>query len=174
MRRSIALLVTCLLVAGCARAPSAVEPTLVAVEALGAACGEGIPDNVPSGLVEWQCGATSGGEAADHLIRGVTVDGNGEGVARVILVMDRDRMIIDGVGTYPGPDRLRAALALLVDRVAPLTASPALGDALGGWAGEEIATVVGSGRIQASCLEVGPCYLEIGPVGSPREPLQLP
>jgi hypothetical protein len=174
MHRPIALLVTGLLVAGCARAPSAVEPTLVAVEALGMVCGEGNPDNVPSGLVEWHCGATKGGEAAAHLILGVTVDGNSNGVARVWLAMDDDRMITDGVGTYPGPDRLRAALALVVDRVPPLTVAPALKDALRDWTGEEIATEIGNARIRAWCLLGGACSIEIGPVGNPTVPLQLP
>ena len=90
---TISVLAASLAVAGCNGAPSAVKPTLAAVEALGAACGDGQPDNVPSGLVEWQCRATDGGEADKQRIAGVTVDGNDHGVARVIVAMDRDRLI---------------------------------------------------------------------------------
>ena len=54
---TISVLAASLAVAGCNGAPSAVKPTLAAVEALRAACGDGQPDNVPrrawsSGSVE--------------------------------------------------------------------------------------------------------------------------
>lgn len=172
---TISVLAASLAVAGCNGAPSAVKPTLAAVEALGAACGDGQPDNVPSGLVEWQCRATDGGEADKQLIAGVTVDGNDHGVARVIVAMDRDRLIspTDAVRDDNGPDRLRAALALVVDRL-PLSVAPALAGALDGWAGEEISTEVGNARVHAWCVEEGACDFEISPIGNPNEPLQLP
>ena len=173
---TVSVLAATLAVAACNGAPSAVKPTLAAVEALGAACGDGQPDNVPSGLVEWQCRATDGGEADKQLIAGVTVDGNDHGVARLIVAMDRDRLIAttERVGDFAGPDRLRGALGLVVDRLPPLSVAPALAGALDGWTGEEISAQVGNARVHAWCLEEGACDLEISPIGNPNEPLQLP
>ena len=90
---TISVLAASLAVAGCNGAPSAVDADHCGGGVLGAACGDGQPDNVPSGLVEWQCRATDGGEADKQRIAGVTVDGNDHGVARVIVAMDRDRSI---------------------------------------------------------------------------------
>ena len=89
--------------------------------------------------------------------------------------MDRDRLIspTDAVRDDNGPDRLRAALALVVDRL-PLSVAPALAGALDGWAGEEISTEVGNARVHAWCVEEGACDFEISPIGNPNEPLQLP
>jgi len=173
---SITVLAAGLAVAGCTGAPSAVQPTLAAVEELGASCSDGQPDNVPSGLVEWHCRTTSGGDWDRQLITGVTIDGNEHGVARVVVAMDRDRLFagIGGVGGDTGPDRLRAALGLMVDRLPLLNVAPALADALDGWAGEETASEIGHARVQAWCVEQGACELEISPTGNPDEPLQLP
>ena len=104
------------------------------------------------------------------------MDGNDHGVARVIVAMDRDRSIspTDRVGDDNAPDRLRAALALVVDRLPPLSAAPALAGALDGWAGEEISAEVGNARVHAWRVEEGACDLEISPIGDPSEPLQLP
>jgi len=178
MRRAvkISVLAASLAAAGCANAPSAVAPTLAAVEALGANCGDGQPDGVPSGLIEWTCLATGGGELDKQRIRVVLIDGNEHGVTGVVVAMDSDRMVAEtgGVGGYTGPDRLRAALGLMVDRLPLLSVDPAVADALEDWAGEEMATNVGNARVQARCLEQGACNVEISPAGNPIGPLRLP
>ena len=68
---------------GARSAPATVQPTLAAVATLGFRCGEGIPDNVPSGLIEWRCQGELDDAASSML-----VDGNDEGVAGITLVMD--------------------------------------------------------------------------------------
>ena len=172
-RITLALGLVVIVVAGCARAPAGIEPTLAAVEALGAHCGDGVPDGAPSGLVEWTCKATADGDAARQYVLSVMVDGNDQGVARVVLVMDTNQMIRDG-DRGRGPDHLRTALGLLVDRLPLLSVAPALRSAMDAWDGADKAIEVGHARIGASCPDDSGCSLEIDPIGDATEPMQLP
>ena len=167
MRNTIALTaVVALLMTGCARAPSAVEPTLDAVETLGYACDGGHPDNVPSGLSQWRCAATGERGSAGESPTGVLVAGNDKGVMEVVLAM----------GTGPqevGSDAARAAWSRLADAVPPMNGAPALKEALAGWTGAELATAVGGARVYADCSD-GACLIQVDPAGDALQPLHLP
>src|SRR5207344_1807642 len=93
------------LAAGCdglSTRPATVQPTLDAIESLGMRCGDGVRDNVPSGLSQWSCTGSLDGASSTLL-----VDGNAEGVAGITLVVDgpvdaattrqRFGLVVDGV-----------------------------------------------------------------------------
>lgn len=149
------LLVTALVAAGCASA--AVQPTLADVQSLGYACGDGIRDNVPSGLSEWHCSGTAGGRQAT-----INVDGNDGGVAGITLAIDS-----------PDPDVLRAAFQRLATEVAPVKVAPSVRDALVGWSGQQQSTTLGNARVTSEC-DATQCFVEITSVDGPLQPLRLP
>src|SRR5215212_11417001 len=83
-RRLVSFAMAGVLLCGCSpvsRAPAAVRPTLEAVEHLGLRCGDGEPDNVPSGLFQWHCGP-----AADPGSKAILVGGNDSGVSDIVVV----------------------------------------------------------------------------------------
>lgn len=160
--RHAGTLVLALVLAGCsatAQAPALVRPTLVAVEGMGFRCDDGIPDNVPSGLVQWTCPGTVEGTRAS-----VLVEGNADGVASVMLVVDG----------RPDPAIARRGWAQLAGAVPPLSAAPAVGGAIVDWVGVEPATREIDGvRIRAECDEFQ-CIVNVVPDGDVLRPLPLP
>ena len=141
--------------------PSAVQPTLDALGTLGYTCGEGTPDNVPSGLTEWVCTGPSEGSSA------VDVDGNQDGVAELTLVLTWPDL------PKPDPNATRDEYRRVVRSVPPLDAAPALEDALADWAGEQMARTIGGARVSAECLQ-SQCVVTIASTPNPIEPLRLP
>ena len=146
---------------GCAvgpATPETVRPTIAAIETLGYRCGDGIKDNVPSGLYQWSCNGTIAGVPSTILI-----DGNSEGVAGVTLVVEDPR----------NPGATASQFARLVDAVPPLNRAPALKDSVAGWAGGEQAWTVGGIRISARC-DATQCLFIVVPAGDVLRPLPLP
>jgi len=146
------------LVVGCNGAPAAIRPTLAGIIALGYRCGEGMKDNVPSGLFQWHCDGT-----VDGTVSTVLVDGNQEGVAGITLFINES----------DDPEIARVGFARLVTGVPPLKAAPALADVLRRWPGEQQSTVVGPVRVFAECKPTY-CIVIVSPAGDPLRPMQLP
>ena len=138
--------------------PAAVRPTLGAIEALGFRCGDGLKDNVPSGLFQWSCSG-----AMDAARSTVLVDGNGEGVAGITLI----------VNDPSDPGVARRVFGRLVDAVPPLSNAPVLKDTVSGWTGDQQAWTVGGVRIFAQC-DATPCIVIVMPAGDALRPLPLP
>jgi len=145
-------------VVGCAGTPAAVRPTLAGIVALGYRCGEGMKDNVPSGLFQWDCDGT-----VDGTVSTVLVDGNEEGVAGITLF----------IGESDDPEIARIGFARLVSEVPPLKSAPALADSLGGWTGRQQSHVVGGVRLFAEC-EATHCIVIVMPDGDALHPMELP
>jgi hypothetical protein len=138
--------------------PAAVRPTLTAIEALGFRCGDGVKDNVPSGLFQWSCVG-----AMDAARSTVLVDGNDEGVAAITLFVDDPSDA--GVA--------RSAFGRLVDAVPPLSNARVLKDTIAGWTGGQQAWTVGGVRISALC-DATLCMVTVMPAGDALRPLPLP
>ena len=150
-----------LILAGCAvrtAIPGAVRPTVAAIETIGYRCGDGVKDNVPSGLFQWSCNGTIAGVPSMIL-----VDGNAEGVAGVTLVVEDPR----------DPGATARQFARLVDEVPPLDTAPVLKDKVAGWAGGEQAWTVGGIHIAAQC-DATQCLVIVAPAGDALRPLPLP
>jgi hypothetical protein len=158
MRRFLLVAALMALMVGCNGAPAAVRPTLAGIIALGYRCGEGMKDNVPSGLFQWQCHGAVDGTASS-----VLVDGNEEGVATITQFINESN----------DPEIVRVGFSRLVTGVPPLKAAPALVDALRGWPGEQKSTVVGQVRIFAEC-EATHCIVSVMPYGDALHPMELP
>jgi hypothetical protein len=161
MRHRLAAIALLAVLAGCAgarSAPPAVQATLVGIDTLGFRCGEGIPDNVPSGLVQWHCQGSVDGFGST-----VLVDGNEEGVAGITMVIDES---ID-------PGVARAGFGRLVDAVPPLNTAPVLVDTLTGWNGEQQRNVIGGVRVSAEC-DATQCIVDVVSADDPLRPLPLP
>ena len=146
--------------AGCSSSrtgPVAVRPTLAAIEDLGLRCGDGVMDNVPSGLFEWSCaGAVDGARST------VLVDGNDDGVAGITLVSEST-----------DPETARRGFAQLVGTVPPLSTAPVLADALTGWAGPQQVWTLGGVRVFALC-DATQCSVSVVSDEDPLRPLPLP
>jgi hypothetical protein len=93
----------------------------------------------------------------------VLVDGNGEGVAGITLF----------VNDPSDPGVARSAFGRLVDAVPPLSNTPVLKDAVGGWTGGQQAWTVGGVRISALC-DATQCIVSVMPPGDALRPLPLP
>ena len=146
------------LVTGCSGTPESVRPTIAGIVGLGYRCGDGIKDNVPSGLFQWHCdGAVNGTPSV------VLVDGNAEGVAGVTLDVEPTN----------DPELARVGFARLVAAVTPLKAAPALADTLIGWTGGQQWKIVGAVRVYAGC-ESTRCIVMVTPVDDATRPMQLP
>jgi hypothetical protein len=158
MRRLLLTAALVALVAGCNGTPAAVRPTLAGIIALGYRCGEGMKDNMPSGLFQWQCDG-----AVDETASTVLVDGNQEGVVGMTLFVD----------TSTDPEVARRSFARLVAGVPPLNAAPALADSLVGWTGRQQSHVVGGVRVFAEC-EATHCIVIVMPCGDALHPMELP
>ena len=161
MRCAVAAILTVALASGCIgrrTTPDAVQPTLAAIEALGFRCGDGVKDNVPSGLLQWSCGG-----AMDAVRSTVLVDGNEEGVAGITLVVDDPS----------DPGVAGAGFGRLVDAVPPLSNAPVLKDTVAGWSGGQQAWTVGGVRIVAQC-DATQCIVIVMPAGDALRPLPLP
>ena len=149
------------LITGCgsaSSAPSAVQPTLAAIEGLGFKCDPGVKDNVPSGLFQWRCTGSFDGTAAT-----VLVDGNDEGAAGVTLVTDGST----------DPEVARVSFGRLVRAVPPLDTAPILVDQLDGWTGDQRSTVVGGVRVLSVC-DATQCIVQVASATDPLRPLPLP
>lgn len=161
MRNRLAATALLALLAGCAGAPSAfprVQPTLAAIETLGFHCGDGVADNVPSGLFQWLCpGAVEGVRST------VLVDGNEEGVVGITLVIDEST----------DPDVARAGFRDLVNGVPPLNTAPLLVDTLAGWTGGKQRESVGGVRVSGVC-DATQCIVMVESAHDPLRPLPLP
>jgi hypothetical protein len=167
VRRPIAIVVVAIFASACAlgrSAPAAVQPTLDALTALGLHCGDGIPDNVPSGLSQWHCRAKADGDHGDDVL----VNGNNAGIAELDVVT---------VSDDPAPSR--TLLIRVVATTPPLAAldglAADLNDALIDWAGEQRTVNVRGLTLRAECLapnQFGPgqCLITItGP--NPIKPM---
>jgi hypothetical protein len=143
---------------GCASAPAAVRPTIDGLARLGFSCGDGMKDNVPSGLFQWSCHSAASGMAST-----VLVDGNQEGVVGMTLVIDAST----------DPIVAQSAFARLAGAVPPLDAAPALADSLAGWTGAQQSHVVGRVRVYADCTSTM-CIVIVMPGGDALHPLELP
>jgi hypothetical protein len=153
-----ALLTLAAILAGCASAPPAVRPTLDGLGRLGFSCGDGMKDNVPSGLFQWSCNG-----AVDGMASTVLVDGNQEGVVGMTLVIDASA----------DPIVAQSAFAHVVGGVPPLDAAPALAASLAGWTGAQQSHVVGGVRVSAECSPTQ-CSVIVMPDGDALHPLELP
>ena len=149
---TVALIVV---LAGCNRAPSAIEPTLLAIHDIGPTCGDGVRDNVPSGLYQWRCEGP-----IDNLNAVILVDGNDQGVASVTLVT---REPVD-------PDATRTRFGRLVESVPPLDRHPGLTGALIGWSGGEQRIVVGDVSLFTVC-DANQCIVRVTSAAGPLSPL---
>jgi hypothetical protein len=159
MRPAIAGTLILVLAIGCAgKAGPAVQPTISAIETLGFHCGDGIRDNVPSGLFQWSCvGALEATRAS------VLVDGNDEGVEGLTLDVED-----------PGhPGVAAAEFGRLVDAVPPLSSAPMLKDTVAAWTGGQKAWTVGGVRVWADC-DAAQCLIGVMPAGDALRPLPLP
>ena len=148
-------------VAGCAigsATPDAVRPTVAAIETIGYRCGDGVKDNVPSGLFQWSCTGT-----VDGVPSTILVDGNAEGVAGVTLFVEDPR----------DPGATARQFAHLVEGVPPLNTAPVLKDTVADWAGAQQAWTVGGIRISAQC-DATQCLFVVAPAGDAIHPLPLP
>jgi hypothetical protein len=143
------------LVAGCA--PSALQPALTGVRSLGYACGDGVKDNVPSGLYQWHCSGMVEGNLAV-----INVDGNANGVAGFTLSINSVDLAL-----------MRAEFLSLVTSVSPLTAEPDLAAALDTWTGTQDPKVFGAARVNGEC-DATQCVVYITSVDGPLQPLRLP
>jgi hypothetical protein len=142
-------------VAGCNGPPSAVQPTLVAVHDIGLTCGDGVRDNVPSGLYQWRCeGLIDGMNAV------ILVEGNDQGVAGITLVTK------DPVDA----DATRVRLGRLLQTVPPLDREPGLAETLVGWSGAQQRTVVSGVAIFALC-DATQCIIAIMSAGDALKPM---
>jgi len=144
--------------AGVSSAPGTVQPTLAGIDALGFRCGEGQPDNVPSGLFQWICpGSVEGRDAT------VLVEGNADGVAGITLVINQS---IDA-------DVARRGFHRLVESVPPLNRAPVLIDTLAGWSGRQQSIVLGGVRVSAECHDTQ-CIVMVVNAQDVLRPLPLP
>src|SRR6187549_3751869 len=135
--RSIRLTLLAGLLAGCnaLSAPTAVRPTLDEVEALGYDCGEGVADNVPSGLFQWKCSGTVAGHRSI-----VDVEGDDDGVAGLTLDINST-----------DPTITRAEFQRLATSVSLVSAEPALVGALDAWSGVQNPVRIGDARVNGEC-----------------------
>jgi hypothetical protein len=139
-------------------APAAVQPALAAIETLGFRCGDGVRDNVPSGLFQWSCAGRM-----DAVRSTVLLDGNEEGVAGITFVVDG-----------PSDPRVaRSGFGRLLDAVPPLSNAPVLKDTIAGWTGNQQAWTVGGVHISAGC-DASQCVVTVMPSRDPLRPLPLP
>jgi hypothetical protein len=138
--------------------PAAVQPTLAAIETLGLRCGDGVKDNVPSGLFQWSCSG-----AMEAVKATVLVDGNDEGVAGFTLVFQ----------DLSDPAIARDRFGKLVDAVPPLSTAPVLKDLVAGWAGGQQDWTAGGVHISALC-NATQCIVTVLPSRDPLRPLPLP
>ena len=138
--------------------PAAVQPTLTAIETLGLRCGDGVKDNVPSGLFQWSCSG-----AMEAVKATVLVDGNAEGVAGFTLFFQ----------DLSDPAIARDRFGKLVDAVPPLSTAPVLKDSVAGWAGGQQDWTVGGVHISAQC-DATQCVVTVFPSRDPLRPLPLP
>jgi hypothetical protein len=161
MRYAVAGILVIALAAACSpreTAPGAVQATLAAIETLGLRCGDGLKDNVPSGLFQWSCSGAIEGVHSTLL-----VDGNQEGVAGLTLLVDD-----------PSDPRVaRSQFGRLVDAVPPLTNAPVLKDTLASWTGRQQAWTVGGVRISALC-DATHCIVTVLSARDALRPLPLP
>jgi len=153
--RSIRLTLLAGLLAGCnaLSAPAAVRATLDEVEALRYDCGEGLADNVPSGLFQWKCSGTVAGHRAI-----VDVEGNDDGVVGLTL----DISSVD-------PTFTRAEFQRLANSVSLLRAEPGLVGALDTWSGVQNPVRVGAARVNGEC-DATQCIVFIGFRDGPVQP----
>jgi hypothetical protein len=142
-RPLVSISVTALLLWGCgaaSRAPAVVRPTLEAVERLGLPCGDGEPDNVPSGLFQWHCGPVS-----DLGSRAILVGGNDAGVSDIDVVSPTNDLAA-----------AREWFVQVIGAVPPLSGVGGLGSALdaalGTWAGQQKSVEFGGVYVTASCV----------------------
>jgi hypothetical protein len=161
MRSAVVGILAVSLASGCigqGTTPPEVQPTLAAIENLGFRCGDGVKDNVPSGLFQWSCSGTLVSVRST-----VLVDGNEEGVAGITLVVEDPS----------DPAVAGTAFGRLVDAVPPLSTAPVLKATVAGWTGDQQAWTVGGVRISALCGATQ-CMVTVMPTRDPLRPLPLP
>ncbi len=161
MRSAVVGILVLAFVTGClgrSSTPPAVQPTLAAIEALDFHCGDGVKDNVPSGLFQWSCSG-----AMETARASVLVDGNEHGVAGITLVVDDPS----------DPGVARNGFDRLVDGVPPLRDAGVLKDTVAGWTGGQQAWTVGGVRISALC-DSTQCIVIVMPAEDALRPLPLP
>jgi hypothetical protein len=157
--RILTAVLVAFLVAACgSTVPGTVAPTIAALEQLGLDCGDGLKDNVPSGLYQWSCAGTIDDERVT-----VLVDGNDEGVSAVELFIDEST----------DPALARRLFERLVDAVPPLSTAPILKTVVADWDGPQRSQVLGGVRVTAMCLET-PCSVLVMPAHDALRPLPLP
>ena len=144
-----------LALAGCNSAPSAVQPTLGSIHDIGLTCGDGVRDNVPSGLYQWRCEGP-----IDSLNAVILVDCNDQGVAGVTLVT-RDPVAADAT---------RARFERLVETVPPLDRQQGLAEALTGWSGTQQRVIVGGVAMLTVC-DATQCMITVTSAEDPLSPL---
>jgi hypothetical protein len=159
MRSIAAALLVAGLLGGCdsANAPAAIRPTVDQIEAMGYECGSGVPDNVPSGLVAWNCSGSVAGNRA-----GVMVEGNDDGVAGITLVIHSN-----------DPGVIRTEFRRLAAAVPPMSLQPDVDEALDAWTGSPSPMILGGTRVNALC-DVTQCIVYIGYREAPAQPLVSP
>jgi hypothetical protein len=138
--------------------PALVAPTLAAVESLGFDCGDGIEDNVPSGLWQWKCAMI-----LDVGHTSILVEGNDEGVASVTVVLDDST----------DPAAARDVFNRVVDAVPPLNTAPILKDAIADWGGSQRLRDVGDVRVGSVCDEFQ-CLVWVVGAHDALRPIPLP
>ena len=161
MRWAVIGILVLALAAGCigpGTTPAAVQPTLAAIETLGFRCGDGVKDNVPSGLFQWSCSGSM--ETARST---VLVDGNDGGVAGITLFVDNPS----------DPAVARNGFGRLVDAVPPLSSAPVLKDTVAGWTGGQQAWTIGGVHVSAQC-DATQCVVTVMASRDPLSPLPLP
>jgi hypothetical protein len=161
MRWAVIGILVLALAAGCigrGTTPAAVQPTLAAIETLGFRCGNGVRDNVPSGLFQWSCSGSM--EAARST---VLVDGNDAGIEGITLFVDDP--------SHPGV--ARSGFGRLVDAVPPLSSAQVLKDTVAGWTGGQQAWTIGGVHIAAQC-DATQCVVTVLPSRDPLRPLPVP
>lgn len=144
-----------LAVVGCT--PRGIQGTLGDLNTLGFTCGDGIADNVPSGLTQWSCRSDGGGPST-----AVDIDGNGQGVTELTVVVESTDLAV-----------AKQSYRRIAGAVAPLTQAPALLDVLSTWAGPQELFTVGSAKVAAEC-DATQCIIDIDSVDGPLQPLRLP
>jgi len=162
-RFAVAILLASTL-AGCSgRAPAspAIEPTLRAMESLGYRCGDGIKDNVPNELFQWQCSRSVEGVPSTVDIDGSVGHVNGVTGVTLDLTDPSNRALV------------RREFGRLLAALPPLRAYPTLADPLEGWAGPQQSWVIAGIRETGVC-DVTQCMVFISDAASPLQPIPEP
>ena len=156
-RRSILSLLVAIILNACAPSFSAVNPTIFKLRDLGYSCGDGIKDNVPSGLYQWHCDRSPDRSDLTEL-----VDGNDRGVAEIDLAFPSN-----------DPDAAKKTYESVIADVPPLVSAKGLHGVLDSWFGEQTSEDVQGIRVAAECQDSW-CTIWITSTTSPLDPIPVP